>query len=516
MKGVPVGSQIQAVFSSPMDPFTINKDTFVVGGVTGSVVYQDQTATFKPDSPFETGKRYDVILTTGMKDMDGISLPSNFTWFFETEGDLELSVTTTIPGEGATAVAPNAPILVVFSKPINRATINTDTLLVSGGVKGTVEYREETQTAVFLPSPNLAFSTEYSVTVTRGVQDLAGKPLAEEKKWSFKTAIGLDRVPPTIREKSPTDGAEEVPVTADVSLIFNEDIDGESLSSKFVLIGPEGPVRADLLYNAGNRTATLLPVLPLKEGTSYQAVLKKGVKDLSKNAMTSDVKWSFTTAGTLDRTAPQIEGRYPEVGARVPVKSAITVQFSEPMNVNTVVKENFTIRSPGGPVSGLVEYHPALRTATFQPAGPRLDYRTSYTVLLNEKIKDLAGNALVPQSWSWTTVDPPLVISHSPEIGIAPASSTFQVTFSRPIRQASINPENFHLVRLPGKETIPGAITYLYHPGDPTHPIEAKLTPSAPLAAGNVYQLTLTSSVEDSDGNPLESSLTWSYFILPP
>ena len=409
--------------------------------------------------------------------------------------------------------------IVIFSKPINPAMFNTSTFIVSAGVQGTVEYREETSTAIFLPSPPLTRSTRYSVTVTRGVQDLEGKSLPQEKKWSFKTAATFDRVPPIVIESTPPDRATDVTVTADVTVKFNEDIDSLTLSSKFVLTGPEGNVATDFIYNAGNRIATVRPVAPLKDGTRYQVTLKKGVRDLSKNAMTSDTKWEFTTAGFVDLTPPTIESHQPE-GSRVSVRSVIKVRFSESMSPGAVVKENFTLSRGGGLVSGLVEYDQASRTATFQPSGSRLDYRSTYTALLSEKVKDLAGNALAadlsaPRSWTWTTIAPPEVIARSPDSGIASADASFQVTFSRAMRQESINPESFHLVRLAGGERIPGMVAYLYAPDRPTDPTGATYIPSARLTPGTVYQLILTPSSEDNEGNPLGSSMKWSDIILP-
>src|SRR3569832_1170429 len=89
---VPVTASIQATFSYAIDPVTVTKETFIVTGadgpLLGTVQYQDQTAIFTPSSltPLGEGRKYNVVLTTGIRDLDVIPLPTNFIWSFETSG----------------------------------------------------------------------------------------------------------------------------------------------------------------------------------------------------------------------------------------------------------------------------------------------------------------------------------------------------------------------------------------------------------------------------------------------
>ncbi|HZR47007.1 MAG TPA: Ig-like domain-containing protein, partial [Candidatus Manganitrophaceae bacterium] len=508
MKNVPVNTQVQATFSYSVDPVTVTKNTFIVNGpqgtVAGSVTYQDPTATFKPAAPFENGNRYDVILTTGIKDLDGIPLPSNVTWSFVTEGDpapAGPTITSTTPADGATGVAPNAPIMAIFSKAMNAATINANTFVVSavssGAVAGSIDYQEETLTAIFVPSKFLNPSADYTVTVTTAVQDQTGVPLAQEKKWSFKTggSGAVDTTPPSIIGKAPDEGAVNVSVGSPVTVSFNEAIDFESLKPRFIVTGPQGAVDAVLSYSGG--TATLTPKAPLAENTSYQAAVKKGVADISGNAMGADTSWSFTTGIIPDTTPPTVA--YQPSGAGVPVKSFIIMKFSEPMNADSITK-GFNLSRPGlQSVPGELLYDAGSLTATFDPTGVRLRYGMTYTVVLSG-VTDLAGNLLAePRSWSFTTIsDPPGVVDHAPTGEITSTGTAIQATFSRPMNQSTINSDSFQVVLKSGGAPIPGAISYSYDPADPADPIGATFTPSAALQPGGAYQVTLTASVEDA------------------
>ena len=88
--GVAIDTEIKAVFSEIMDPITINPNTFIVTGQSGSIVsgnitYNDKTATFKPYVALSFNSTYTVNLTTKIKDYAGNSLETNYKWSFKTE-----------------------------------------------------------------------------------------------------------------------------------------------------------------------------------------------------------------------------------------------------------------------------------------------------------------------------------------------------------------------------------------------------------------------------------------------
>lgn len=100
------------------------------------------------------------------------------------------TVNATAITDGATGVATNSAVSVTFSKALDVSTINTSTFTLngpSGLLAGTVTYDATTNTAIFTPSTALGYSTTYTATITTGVKDLAGNPLASNYSWSFTT-----------------------------------------------------------------------------------------------------------------------------------------------------------------------------------------------------------------------------------------------------------------------------------------------------------------------------------------
>lgn len=517
---VPVDSQISAKFSARIDPVTVNEKNFFIldnaGPMAGEVTYQDKTAIFKPAQLLERGRQYNVVLTSGIKDLDGIPLPSNFTWSFVTEGEggddtTPPRIEATVPERGALGVSNMAPIIVLFSEPVDPDTIGPDTFFIKDLTGGEYRYDAPTRTARLFPSPPLAISKTYEVTVTNGIKDLAGNPLAEGRIWSFRTA--LDTAPPRIEERSPGENAGGVPVNSSVTVTFDEEIKGETLESRFVLIGPLGEVQAQFSYQVGSKIATLDPLADLSGETTYRVSVRRGVEDISNNATSTEVNWSFTTGVVPDETPPSAARGIPQNNDGVSVKTLITAVFDESIDTRTLVG-NFVVSSQAGNVPGEIRYEESTRIATFTPSLSRLEYNTAYTVLLSSGIKDRAGNSLGAMSWTFTTVDPPQVTGKSPEgegISTDPPPP-IRAVFSREMRGSSITQSSFQVVRVdPFTQqgvTVPGSISYA--------DAIATFTPNIPLSDNTLYRVTVTTGAEDANENPLPAEVTWTFQTAAP
>ncbi|MDI6717374.1 MAG: Ig-like domain-containing protein [Actinomycetota bacterium] len=100
------------------------------------------------------------------------------------------TVTSTNPSNGETGVSVATNITATFSKDMSATTINKDTFTLkrdSITVEGQVTYDQGTRKATFSPNESLAFLTTYTATLTTGVMDASGTPLAKEVTWSFTT-----------------------------------------------------------------------------------------------------------------------------------------------------------------------------------------------------------------------------------------------------------------------------------------------------------------------------------------
>lgn len=86
--GALLSGPVTATFDEPLDPATVNTNSFVVmdssGAVSGTVSLSSDglTASFTPTTPFSYAQRYDVEMTTEVADLAGNQLAGNYNWFF--------------------------------------------------------------------------------------------------------------------------------------------------------------------------------------------------------------------------------------------------------------------------------------------------------------------------------------------------------------------------------------------------------------------------------------------------
>lgn len=97
---------------------------------------------------------------------------------------------------GAQANAPRNRVVAIFNEPMDGATINTNTFTLEDfagtPVSGSVTYGGVT--ATFTPDVQLASSATYTATITAGVRDASGNPIASDVSWQITTASGNIRL----------------------------------------------------------------------------------------------------------------------------------------------------------------------------------------------------------------------------------------------------------------------------------------------------------------------------------
>jgi hypothetical protein len=199
--GVATNTVVTIQFSEPMDQTTINSTNIKLtdslsAAVPGAVTYDllTNTAKFTPTSALNNNAKYTVTVTTGVKDLAGNQLAAQSTSTFTTALDTTApTILSTSPVNGATGVAVSSVVTVTFSEAMDQTTINGTNFklnVTTGGavVAGIVSYNTTSHVATFTPNSALTANTNYTATVTTGVKDSAGNPLAVNATFSFTTA----------------------------------------------------------------------------------------------------------------------------------------------------------------------------------------------------------------------------------------------------------------------------------------------------------------------------------------
>jgi|GEM_PF-3391861 len=116
----------------------------------------------------------------------------------------------------------------------------------------------------------------------------------------YEVGFIVDAAPPTILVNLPLDGAVDVNISK-VSVTFNEAMDPATIDTTTFELRDEGNnlVPAAVAYESSTNTASLTPLAPLAESTTYTATVlggAAGVTDIAGNPLAADYSWLFTTA----------------------------------------------------------------------------------------------------------------------------------------------------------------------------------------------------------------------------
>jgi len=314
--------------------------------------------------------------------------------------------------------------------------------------------------------------------------------------WSCaadETTTGTgDNKPPYVVATDPADGDSNVALTSPITCTFSEPVIPSTVDdSSFIvtwIMNIAGAIICD-----GNKAA-FSHAAPLRHNATYQAKIRKTVKDAAGNAMTEDYNWSFTTAA-----GPSVVETDPADGdTGVALNSDITATFSDLMDGASL--DTSTFRLSDG-VTGAVYCNG--NQAVFNP-DVILAHNHVYTATITKAVTDTAGNTM-PNDYHWTfkTTGGPLILETYPAANAVSGSVFIAIsaTFSIDMDSSSFTPATFYL-----SDGVIGEVTYSNR--------QAKFVPEDTLLENHTYTATITSDVRDIHGNPMAADYSWTFTTL--
>jgi methionine-rich copper-binding protein CopC len=162
---VAITSTITVVYSEAMNSSSLTLSLQPPGSSSFSVPltnYNSGTlrATFTPSANLFYATSYTA--TAQGNSSVGTSMASPYSWGFATAAQPAPTVASTSPGSGATGVALNTSVTVVFSEAMNSATLG---MTLNGTSMPLTSYNAGTFTAIFTPSSALTNGTTYAASV---------------------------------------------------------------------------------------------------------------------------------------------------------------------------------------------------------------------------------------------------------------------------------------------------------------------------------------------------------------
>ena len=193
--GVATTTDVLVQFDEPVDPQSVDANTFRLVGVAGTVSYDPRnwTAIFRPDQPLRPDTAY-TLRVSGVR--DGSDNAANWTLGFTTGSAPDLVppvVVATRPAAFDAAFDVGTPLTVTFSEPIDPATSGGVRLIdLSTGYPVAAEaiYDDRTRTVTLDPRRLLEPQRQYRLDVS-GVRDQGGNPMAARHAAPFTTTAVL-------------------------------------------------------------------------------------------------------------------------------------------------------------------------------------------------------------------------------------------------------------------------------------------------------------------------------------
>ena len=397
-KSAALNSKLIVTFTQDMDTSSINTSSFTLKqgttAIAGTVSYYGKSAIFTPNSLLPSSSTLTATITSDAHGSEngnkGRSLESDYIWTFKTGTSSDIIspvVSAIMPANGATNVPINIQPALVFSENIDTRTVNKLTfLLQAGSTNVTGQVSGLSMMGIFTPSTTLSSNTTYTVTISSGIQDLAGNSLGSNFVWSFTTGSSSDVTAPTVTTKIPADGSSDNPINILSTSGFNEWMDPKTVNVKTIILsGPNGNVTGNVNF-VGN-FLTFIPLTFLSLTSTY--ILKilggpNGAKDLSGNPLQTDIQWTFKTGGLFNGIQPTILSSSPANGSTgVCLQQPISVTFNESMNPGSITPLSMKLTDPSSNVFvGTMTYNTQVTIASFQPLNSYAS-NTQYTMFVS-------------------------------------------------------------------------------------------------------------------------------------
>ena len=539
--GVGLNTNIVLFLSKAMNAATvpgavhISQNGTLVSG-TATVSSGGQAIVFTPSSPWQYGALVQVFLDATAVDTSGNTVTA-YQGSFSTLPDPAVTapgVVNSSPLLNATNVPLNAVMEVGYSGTLDATTLNATDAYVqrnSDGTRPAVTIGlDSTGTVIrMVPSAPLAANTLYCYFVQTGVKGTNGKA-AGTFGQCFTTGTSPQTTAPTVQMVSPPDLLGNVPVNANIRVLFSGPIDPLTVNSTTIqisaggvtfnsAIGFSGAAQAGVTtqtvsISGGNQLVLITPENPLPVSTVLTLTVA-GVKDLAGNIVPTSTTHFTTGTGPDTITALVVSTNPPASATNVPLNVAISLQTNVPIDPLSVSSGTFRLydRTTNLYVTGTASLSPTAMTAYFVPAAPLATGRL-YSVFFNgQGMTDLVGNLLTCcgtsglNDFNFTTgfassTTAPQVTGVSPGNGLTqvPLNARIVIQFNEPVNGQTLN----QVTLSAGGSSVSVFKTPVN--GNQT----LILLPVVTLSANTVYTLNVA-GVSDFSGNTMSAAVSTTF-----
>jgi hypothetical protein len=295
-------------FDRPMDTESA-RSAFILTGTAptpGRFRFETNRLLYDLDSPLLPGNAYSMSMQSSAHSLEGAPLAIDYIVHFTAGSRVDApQITATTPLRGAQGVDPSSSLRFVFSRPMNRASVETAFSIVPSA-PGAFTWDSDSQGLTITPYDPLTFGTQYTASISTGAKDPEGIPLSEIFSLDFQA--GLDFTRPTItgifEEGVPgalADGVDGFEKDHYLRIDFSEPMDPLTVPSAISLVklSDGSIVSGTVSLNSLFDSATFTPADPLEPESTYRLTVSQSARDAAGNNLELDSILSFRVSNAL-------------------------------------------------------------------------------------------------------------------------------------------------------------------------------------------------------------------------
>ena len=448
-----------ALTDSNVDSLITLKDTDEDGddiNFDATIDSDKKIITINPDSNFSSEQVIYVAIGATVEDSSDNAITASDIIF--TAADSTPPTVTFSPADAETGIAVNSDITIAFDELVRNiddtsvTDANVDSLITlketnANGSNISFEAVIDSAKQLITISPDNSFSSEQVVYVAIGatVEDESDNAISA----SSITFTAADSTAPLVTF-DPADTATGIPITANVTLTFNEAVrnpdDSEITNSNvgnlitLEYVSDNTPIAFTATIDSDKKVITINPDANFTSGRFVRVEIQ-ALEDASNNSMSA-------TSGTFsvtDSTAPVVQFDPADGSTLVPLDTDIIISFDEEVRLldnssinNTNVDSLITLKdsnSSGAEIAFDATINSDKTEITIDLVNDISSEQTVY-VAIGATVEDSYGNAISATSATFTAADklPPTVEIEAVITASIAVNSDITFTFSEAVR----------------------------------------------------------------------------------
>ena len=171
----------------------------------------------------------------------------------------------------------------------------------------------------------------------------------EDKEEHAGSDISLPSVSLRIVSVEPEDAAEQVSIQTSLKVVFNSEIDQETVYPGSILLLLQNSTFIQGNHEVNGMSLIFQPQDNLSHSTTYQWSVVSGIRNLNGQMLETTTRMTFKTEEYVDRIPPRLLLVTPQDNASgVAIDTSIVLTFSEPILSESLNAENFSLLDANG------------------------------------------------------------------------------------------------------------------------------------------------------------------------